>query len=46
MRPKLTNAMSLVEIQKFPVSFSDDGGKLVKMLNRILSGEVAYLGTE
>lgn len=45
-RPKETKAFSLLEIQNFPVNFSGDGGKLVKMLNRILSGEVSYLGTE
>lgn len=43
-RPKKTNAVSISQIQNYPVNFSDDGGKFVKILNKILSGEVTYLG--
>jgi hypothetical protein len=43
-RPTRTGAVSISQIQNYPVNFSDDGGKFVKMLNQILSGEVAYLG--
>ncbi len=43
-RPKRNKAVSLSQIQNYPVNFSDDGGKFVKMLNRILAGEVIYLG--
>ncbi len=43
-RPRKDCAMSLSQIQNYPVNFSDDGGKFVKILNRILSGEVTYLG--
>lgn len=45
-RPKKTDSLSFSQIQNFPVNFSADGGKLAKMLNRILSGEVAYVGIE
>lgn len=43
-RPEKTGAVSIAQIQNYPVNFSDDGGKFVKILNRILSGEVTYLG--
>ena len=43
--PEKTRAMSLSQIQNYPVDFSGDGGKLAKMLNSILAGEVTYLGT-
>ncbi|HHS51221.1 MAG TPA: hypothetical protein ENN07_08920 [candidate division Zixibacteria bacterium] len=44
--PKETRAVSLSQIQNYPVNFSDDGGKFVKMLNKILAGEVSYLGVD
>jgi len=43
-RPKEISVMSLSQIQNYPVDFSNDGGKFVKLLNKILSGEVSYLG--
>jgi len=43
-RPSKPRAISLSQIQNFPVNFADDGGKLVKMLNSILSGDVSYVG--
>ncbi len=45
-KPRETHAMSLSQIQNYPVNFSDDGGKFVEILNKILSGEVSYVGTK
>ncbi|MCD6502089.1 hypothetical protein J7L01_05760 [bacterium] len=44
--PEKTRAFSLSQIQNYPVNFSNDGGKFVKMLNRILSGEASYLSVK